>query len=257
MKSFLTKIIENKKIAKDIYKLTFACPPETIKGFKAGQFAHVKIPGRADLLLRRPFSLCSVDQKTDIATIIYQIAGEGTLALSQEKEGVLDVLLPLGNGFPANETYKRILLIGGGIGVAPLRSVIEQQTADFDAVLGYKSEPFAFFTHYFQRNCKNTVITTENGSMGHRGYVTDVIKDMDLKPYDAIYTCGPGPMLYALQFLLKRYSTPVYTSLEERMGCGMGGCAVCVCGIKAQDGLSYKKVCTEGPVFDLRKVDFT
>jgi len=257
MKNFRAKIIKNACIAKGIYELYFQCPKESLRLFKAGQFAHIRIPGANELLLRRPFSICSADPAGGAAAVVYQVAGQGTARLSACTEGELDVLLPLGNGFPTDERYKKILLAGGGIGIAPLKSVTEQAHGRrFDAALGYKAREYAYMMEAFKNACGKTVIASDDGSIGFKGLVTDALHTYKLEGYDAVFACGPVPMLKALQSYFEGKSIPVFASLEERMGCGMGGCAVCVCKLKGKNGFDYKKVCSDGPVFPLSEVIF-
>jgi dihydroorotate dehydrogenase electron transfer subunit len=257
MKNFTAGIIRNKQIARDIYELVFECPEDASALFRPGQFAHIKIPCAGEMILRRPFSISSLDKPKRTATVIYQIAGEGTKRLSQAASDTLDVLMPLGNGFPMEPSMKRILLAGGGCGIAPLRSAVEALPGvRFDAVLGYRSAEHAYLVEFFQNACGKAVVTSDDGSIGLKGFVTGALKSLDISAYDAVFACGPAPMLKALQKALAACKTPAYASLEERMGCGMGGCAVCVCKIKSNDSFGYKKVCTEGPVFRLPEVIF-
>lgn len=258
MKNFQAEIIKNDRIAKGIFSLTYRCPRDALALYKAGQFAHIRIPGAGEMLLRRPFSICGIDRANAAATVIYQSLGGGTARLSQYKTGMLDVLMPLGNGFPRDDRYKKILLIGGGMGIAPLKSVTEEMRGrKYDAVLGFKAKEYAYLVEYMQKTCGKTVITSDDGSIGAKGFVTDALARFEPAAYDAVFTCGPVPMFRALQAYFSGMEIPVFASLEERMGCGMGGCAVCVCKIKSKDGFDYKKVCTEGPVFPLSEVSFT
>jgi dihydroorotate dehydrogenase electron transfer subunit len=253
MKSFLTDVLSLKKINNGIYELLFFCPTEILKTFRPGQFAHIKIPQSDAMLLRRPFSIHGIDQTKNTVSIVYQEVGEGTRRFMEKKSRTLDVLMPLGNGFTMNN-YKKILLVGGGIGIAPLHSVLQQSSACFDALLGYRGKEYVFDVDCFVERCRNVIITSDDGSIGQKGFTTDYLTDIG--QYDAIFACGPRPMLQALQRKLDGRSIPAYASLEERMGCGMGGCAVCVCKIRSETDYTYKKVCTEGPVFDLKEVDF-
>ncbi len=254
MKDNVKSIISNAEIAKEIYELIFTCGKKAVEAFLPGQFAHVKIPDARELLLRRPFSVSCVDREKLRASVIYRIAGEGTKRLSMVKAGNIDIMLPLGNGFPAG--YKKTLLIGGGIGIAPLISAAENYGAQSGAILGFKSKEYAFKAQTFEKTCKKTVILTEDGSMGNKGTVTDALNDFEISEYNAVFSCGPVPMLKAVQNYFKGIKIPVYASLEERMGCGMGGCAVCACKISEDGGFIYKKVCADGPVFELAKAVF-
>jgi dihydroorotate dehydrogenase electron transfer subunit len=183
-------------------------------------------------------------------TMIYRKDGKGTSLLAESGPGeLIDILGPLGNGFPVNEVSvgETALLVGGGIGVPPLYELSNQLVAKgvkVIHVLGFQTAEAVFYEKEFLNNGE-TYVTTVDGSYGRQGFVTDVMKNLE---FDCIYTCGPTPMLKAIE---QGYSDKkVFLSLEERMGCGIGACFACVCK-RADDptGVSYKKVCSDGPVF--------
>ncbi len=245
----LCKINSHQEIAAYIYELTVQ--GELVNQISApGQFLHLRVTDGGDLLLRRPISISSFDKNEKQLTMIYRKEGKGTSMLAKKVPGMfVDILGPLGNGFPVDEVSQgeTALLVGGGIGVPPLYELSKQLSkkgVKVIHVLGFQTESAVFYEKEFLKNGE-TYVTTVDGSYGSKGFVTDVMKDLQ---FDCIYTCGPTPMLKAIE---TNYSDKkVFLSLEERMGCGIGACFACVCK-RADDptGISYKKVCSNGPVF--------
>jgi dihydroorotate dehydrogenase electron transfer subunit len=249
IKKELCKIISQKEIANDIFQLCVEA--NFVNDINApGQFVHIRVAKALDPLLRRPISISSVDKRNSQFTMIYRKEGKGTTLLAEKGPGMLlDILGPLGNGFPVGEVNagETALLVGGGIGVPPLYELSNQLIAKgvkVIHVLGFQTQSAVFYEQEFLKNGE-TYITTVDGSYGKKGFVTDIIKDLD---FDCLYTCGPTPMLKAIE---KEYShKKVFLSLEERMGCGVGACFACVCKTSNELGdVSYKKVCSDGPVF--------
>jgi dihydroorotate dehydrogenase electron transfer subunit len=241
-----------------------------VQGFQPGQFAHVKLPGEA-LLLRRPVSFNHIDAKDGSATLVYQVKGEGTLLMSTlKKGGRLDVLAPLGRGFWKPEGMKKAALVGGGMGVAPLRMLPEAwPDVRFDAYIGFRGGQHAYQVDEFKALTGRLFLCSDDGSLGEKGFVTCLLDGIRTSgDYDAVYACGPAPMLKALQVLLKSMDDPrpkgfcqggfppCQASLEERMGCGIGACLVCNCMVRENGEWHYRRVCRDGPVFDLQEVDF-
>jgi dihydroorotate dehydrogenase electron transfer subunit len=242
----LCKILSHKEIAKDIYELTVAA--ELVNEItEPGQFVHVRVSSSWDTPLRRPISISSYDNEK--FTMIYRKEGRGTKLLAEMGPGmVIDILGPLGNGFPINEVNvgETALLVGGGIGVPPLYELSNQLVAKGVKVihiLGFQTESAVFYEKEFLKNGETYVVTVD-GSYGSKGFVTDVMKTLR---FDCIYTCGPTPMLRAIE--LGYPDQKVFLSLEERMGCGVGACFACVCKTPEGSNTSYKKVCSDGPVF--------
>ncbi|MGG3560100.1 dihydroorotate dehydrogenase electron transfer subunit [Neobacillus rhizosphaerae] len=245
----LCKIVSQEEIAKDIYELVVEA--ELVNEITApGQFVHIRVSNSWDPSLRRPISISSFDKGSSQFTMIYRKEGRGTSLLAEMKPGMdLDILGPLGNGFPIDEVDagETALLVGGGIGVPPLYELSNQLKAkgvNVVHILGFQTESAVFYESEFMKNGETFVVTVD-GSYGRKGFVTDVMKELT---FDSIYTCGPTPMLRAIQ---QNYQDKkLFLSLEERMGCGVGACFACVCK-KADDphGVSYKKVCSDGPVF--------
>ncbi|WP_223588591.1 dihydroorotate dehydrogenase electron transfer subunit [Neobacillus bataviensis] len=245
----LCKIVAQHEIAEDIFELTVkASFTHDIQA--PGQFVHLRVSNSWDPLLRRPISISSYEKSNEEFTMIYRKEGQGTSLLAKMEAGMeVDILGPLGNGFPVEEvsTGDTALLVGGGIGVPPLYELSNQLTAKgvkVIHVLGFQTKSAVFYEKEFMKNGE-TYVATVDGSYGKKGFVTDVIKDLS---FDCIYTCGPTPMLRAIEQAYQ--DKKVFLSLEERMGCGVGACFACVCKSAGDpSGVSYKKVCSDGPVF--------
>ncbi|TDL35098.1 dihydroorotate dehydrogenase electron transfer subunit [Jeotgalibacillus sp. S-D1] len=244
-------IVSHQSIAEDVYELTLQ--GSLVRHMSSpGQFVHVKVTAGSDPLLRRPISICSIDPLLEQFTMLYRVSGGGTKVLSNLVKGSeINVMGPLGSGFPVDELREgeKALLIGGGIGVPPLFELskrLKTKGVKVTHVLGFQQQSAVFYKHEFEQ-LGETYIATADGSEGTKGFVTDVIKDHSFEP-DAYFTCGPTPMLKAVENMLDH--TPGFISMEQRMGCGIGACLACVCHVQGDDtGLLYKKVCSDGPVF--------
>lgn len=244
-------VISHKEIAENIMELTLK--GELVHEMSApGQFVHVKVADGFDPLLRRPISISKINHEDNTFTMIYRAEGKGTQLLAKkQKHELVDVLGPLGNGFPVDGANRgeTALLVGGGIGVPPLYELAHQLTAKgvkVVTVLGFQTASAAFYEQRFAQMGATFVVTVDK-TVGVKGFVTDVIEQECLQ-YDVLYSCGPTPMLRNLE---KNFAGErAYISLEERMGCGIGACFACVCHTKDDPtGISYKKICTDGPVF--------
>lgn len=245
-------VISHKEIATNIFELILR--GELSSEMKEpGQFVHVKVSEGYDPLLRRPISIANINHDNGEFTLIYRKEGRGTSLLAQKREGeTVDVLGPLGHGFPVVEARQgeTALLVGGGIGVPPLFELSQQlvrRGVNVIHVLGFQTKEAVFYEQAFTQ-LGTTYVATVDGSYCYQGFVTDVIENEKFS-FDVVYSCGPTPMLKALQ---ERYSKnkKVFLSLEERMGCGIGACFACVCHTAGDtSGVSYKKVCVDGPVF--------
>lgn len=252
MKKELCQVVSNRCIADSIYELTLSGSSIVEEMNNPGQFVHVKVSNGLDPMLRRPISIASIDKREGTFTIIYRKQGRGTAILSETKPGELvDILGPLGNGFPVWQAVQgeTVILVGGGIGVPPLYELAKQlvnKGVKVISVLGFQTESAVFYESKFAE-FGETYVATIDGSHGTKGFVTDVLNNLNIRG-DILYSCGPTPMLRALE--TAAYAPEVYLSLEERMGCGIGACFACVCHVKDDpEGYSYKKVCSDGPVF--------
>ncbi|MBQ1900614.1 MAG: dihydroorotate dehydrogenase electron transfer subunit [Erysipelotrichaceae bacterium] len=231
---------ENKKIALNTYRMVLK--GDDMKQLKPGQFVNVKLE---PFFLRRPISICDV--KEDELTLIYKAVGEGTKMMSELKEGKLDLLIGLGNGYDLSKSGERPLLIGGGVGVPPLYYLakkLREQGKEVSVILGFNKKDEIFMEKEFIDLGCRVLVTTADGSYETKGFVSDVMDEVE---YSYFYTCGPLPMLKAVN---NRAESEGEFSFEERMGCGFGACMGC--SIKVKDG--YKRVCKEGPVFERKEI---
>lgn len=235
-------IEENIKIAKDVYKMILSGDTQYITA--PGQFINIEIDG---FYLRRPISVCDYDEKT--ITIIYKVVGNGTEKLAKYHKGiVLDILTGLGNGFDINVSGEKPLLIGGGVGCPPMYNLCKKLVKANKkpvVVLGFNSEEDVFYEEEFKNLGAEVHISTADGSYETKGFVTDIIKN--LENYTYYYACGPIPMLKAI------YDSAQGTgelSFEERMGCGFGACMGCSCKTK----YGNKRICKDGPVLKKEEI---
>jgi len=245
------EIIENKKIASNIYKMTIISN-HVAQTANPGQFIHIKIPYDESLLLRRPISINGVNRDQNLVDIVYQVVGKGTKILSHLVTGEkLDILGPLGRGFWIPKGTKKIYIVGGGCGVAPIRFIGERWNhLDIISFLGFRGQSWAYQIDEFEKFSRKVFLSSDDGSIGFKGPIISLLdKQLSIDKPDLIMACGPIPMIKALQKTLIKYDIPCQISLEERMGCGIGGCLVCTCAIGSKNNWNYKKVCTHGPVF--------
>lgn len=235
MQQTIFEIKSNVKIAKDVYKMVLLGDTSDIK--KPGQFVNIKLDG---FFLRRPISVC--DYKENELTLIYKVVGEGTEVMANMTEGQkLDILTGLGNGFDTSLSGDKPVVIGGGVGVPPMFNLAKklvEEGKNVTAVLGFNKEEEIFYKSEFEAIGAKVVITTCDGSVGVKGFVTDALKDID---FTYTYSCGPEPMLKAVY---NSSSVSGQYSFEERMGCGFGACMGCSCKTK----YGNKRICKDGPV---------
>ena len=252
MKEVISTVKEVVRIADNVYSLTVALP-EPVGEVRGGQFLNIST-GDNSRLLKRPFGIVRAEG-CDV-TVCFQVKGEGTQALANARKGdELSVLLPLGNGFILPESAKNIVVIGGGVGIFPLVPVISgNKDKKFYSYIGFRNRGCACLLDEFGKSQKLTIVT-DDGSMGEKdNAVNAYLKDRENVKADMIIACGPPVMLRALKTQLKEkgITTPCLISLEERMGCGIGACLVCVCA--KSDG-SRARVCKDGPVFNIDEVE--
>ena len=234
MKQGLYEIQENTHLTDTVMKMRLKGDTSAITA--PGQFINIKLDG---LYLRRPISVC--DCANGEITIIYKIVGKGTEQMAEMKSGKLDVLTGLGNGYELGVSGDKPLLLGGGVGVPPLYMLAKkliEEGKKVTAILGFNTALEVFCEKEFKALGADVYVTTADGSYGIKGFVTDVIKDLD---YSYFYTCGPEPMLKAVYNSAK---TSGQFSFEERMGCGFGACMGCSCRTISGN----KRICKEGPV---------
>lgn len=236
-KKGIYKVVANAPLTRDVYRMVLEGDTQWI--IRPGQFVNIELDG---LYLRRPISICDWNEKT--ITIIYKVVGSGTEQMSKLSVGKeLDVLTGLGNGFNPDIECNEALLVGGGVGVPPLYRLAKELLAQgkkVSVVLGFNTAAEVFYADEFRQLGAEVYVSTADGSVGVKGFVTDAIRESGVT-FDYFYACGPLPMLKAL---CDNCTQRGELSFEERMGCGFGACMGCSC--KTLTG--NKRICKEGPV---------
>lgn len=246
------KIISQEMLIKDIYSMWIGT--SIAKEAIPGQFISVYTKSEARLL-PRPISICEI--KEDALRIVYRIAGAGTKEFALYKAGdSIDILGPLGNGFPLpDEDNKGAILIGGGIGIPPMLELAKKIKGDKTIVVGYRDENL--FLDKELEKYGRLVIATDDGSVGTKGNVIDAIRQQDVSG-SVIYACGPTPMLRGVKAYAEKKGIEAYISMEERMACGVGACLGCVCNTVSIDDhskVNNVRICKDGPVFKASKIE--
>ena len=261
------RILANEEVAPNYFKMVLKAP-QVAREAKAGQFIHVRVGAGYDPLLRRPLSLHRIDQKRRNIVILYEVAGKGTKILAQKQVGEkLDILGPLGQGFNLPEGMEVAILAAGGIGVAPLLSLAEEiresgklKVENMHVLIGARTKGLVFSENDFRNLDAEVRVATDDGSQGHKGLVTTLLKQLlstvNCQLSTVIYACGPREMLREIATLTINRELPGQLSLENQMGCGVGACQGCV--VKTQNPKpktqNYKRVCKEGPVFEAGEI---
>lgn len=245
-------IKENRRLS-DQYVLLVLNSDGKLPEMLPGQFVEVRVDGASTVFLRRAISIHFIDYLTNELSLLIQVVGEGTKRLAELKAGEnLNLILPLGNSFTipsSNDT--RVLLVGGGVGVAPLLylgSILQKQGFEVNFLLGARSKADLLQLCEFEK-FGNVYTTTEDGSHGEKGYVTQH-SILGGSNFDLIYTCGPTPMMKAVAAYAANSNVECEVSLENTMACGIGACLCCV--TDSTDG--HVCVCTEGPIFNITKL---
>jgi dihydroorotate dehydrogenase electron transfer subunit len=244
--------------------------PEIAKAAKPGQFVHVLCGTTYDPLLRRPLGIHEVDVKTGRFAMLYEVRGRGTSLLAERCIGdKVDILGPLGNGFTLPESGEQdILLVAGGIGVAPLYYLATELHRrggyrSLSVILGARTCDLILCADDFQKLTDDLCIATDDGSQGCCGFVTtplaQYMKEAGADVHPLVFACGPMPMLHAIAATTNQYGLRCQVSTEAKMACGVGACMSCVIKVKtnpnaADDSFKYVRSCKEGPVFNADEV---
>lgn len=308
----MARVLRNEQIGSDVWIMDLYAPKQAAEA-KVGQFCNVRVTGGTAPLLRRPISYAGFDSVNGTITLLYRVVGSGTELMTCLEEGdELDCLGPLGSQF---ELTDNMLLVGGGVGIAPMLCIASklnevENTARYTneedeekiepvpskratVVLGFRNESETFWADLFKNCPVDVYVTTDDGSVGTKGFPTAIMPELitsergegkrSLQPYlvgtktlvdvdgkkvvpaengngsvasigfTSVLTCGPTPMMKGVAKVAEEYAVPCQVSLEERMGCGTGGCLGCGC--HGRGGKRYK-VCKEGPVFPAEEVFF-
>jgi len=237
MKKGLFKIRENQMLTTDVYRMVLEGDTSAITA--PGQFVNIELEG---FYLRRPISVC--DWAEGELTLLYKVVGGGTRHMSTLPRGAtLDLLTGLGNGYNTTKSGETPVLVGGGVGIPPLYGLAKSLLARGvkpSIILGFNRAAEAFYAEEFRALGLDVSITTADGSLGIKGFVTNALQD---RQASYLYTCGPEAMLRALY---ETCSCDGQFSFEERMGCGFGACMGCSC----ETNYGYKRICKEGPVLE-------
>ena len=250
----LCRVISQEMISPDIYSLWIETKQIAAQA-KPGQFVALYSADKSRML-PRPISLCEIGADQKSIRLVYRIAGAGTKEFSALRTAdTIEVMGPLGNGFPMEEAKgKRALLMGGGIGIPPMVETAKQLSGDVTVVCGYRDA--LFLTEELSRYGK-LYVATEDGSAGTKGTVMDAVKEEKIEA-DVIFACGPKPMLRAIRDYALEQDIPCSISMEEKMACGIGACLPCTCQSVNVDDHSHvknKRVCKDGPVFLATEVE--
>ncbi|MFC1554010.1 dihydroorotate dehydrogenase electron transfer subunit [candidate division KSB1 bacterium] len=230
---------------------------EIAESSKPGQFVQIKVSDGHVPLLRRPFSVFTVNKEKGTFSVLFKVFGKGTDYLSKtEADGFLDIIGPLGNSFQPDE-YKKLILVAGGVGMPPLYNLINSiKLSDYEIYFffGASTREELFCFNELDRLDMNLIFTTDDGSAGIKGLITKPLEKFLIKndlENSCILACGPTPMLAAVQDLSVKYRISAQLSTETMMACGIGLCQSCVLPKKGKNGKidGYKLTCIEGPVF--------
>jgi dihydroorotate dehydrogenase electron transfer subunit len=247
----LATVVESEAIAPGHQRLRLLSP-ECARTSRAGQFVHVKVTGGTTPLLRRPISIALTHPPAGEITLLVREAGPGTRHLCSLQPGdQVDLMGPLGQGFPVPPTQSRLLLAAGGIGVAPLLAAAQEALANGNEVMacvGARRKELLVGTEELEELGARVLLATDDGSWGYAGPVTGLVRDeLYAGGYHLLFGCGPVGMLRALQEMARENAVDTYLSLEQYMACGVGACLGCA--VKAAHAEGYLKVCRDGPVF--------
>lgn len=247
-------IVSKKTLAKGVFDIEIYCP-HIAKEARAGQFAQVAAEG---FFLRRPISICDIDKNKGTICLVFEVRGHGTDKLSElNKDCLIDIIAPLGNGFKVLEKGKKAICIGGGIGTPPMVGIAKEYGENATVISGFRNASAVILQEDFKAIGADTILCTDDGSAGIHGFVTDAFKaELNKEKPDIVYACGPMVMLKNITKICEENGIYCQVSLEQRMACGVGACLVCVCRT-VKDGQEFNShVCKDGPVFDSKEVLF-
>jgi len=251
------KLLANTKIAPDHYRITLSAS-RISKEAIPGQFIMAKVGSGTDPLLRRPLSFNLIDREKGTIDILFKVVGKGTGMLSEMGPGMdLDIIGPLGNGFKLDTSKEVAVIVGGGVGIAPMLALANEAKKKIKAVyalIGANNINSVICEDDFRKIGCETIVATDDGTYGNKGLASELLLAVissKLSPINThIYACGPRPMIKALEDISSQFNVPCQVSLEEWMGCGFGACNGCT--VNTKNG--YKKVCSDGPVFDSKEL---
>jgi len=254
------KVEFNKRVATDTFFMGFRCP-EIAASSRPGQFIMLRVRPGVEPLLRRPFSICGIQGK-DLVCILYRVVGLGTAILSEARNGEsMSVMGPLGRDFELPERDKKVLLVAGGIGVAPIIFLAQvMKGRDVEFMTGFTSSSEIIETGQVSDPSIRMSVATDDGTAGYAGTVTDLLKRyLDQNPNRSycLYSCGPLQMLKSVVSTAIDRDIPCQVSMESAMACGLGACQGCAVKAFSREGeIHYHHVCKDGPVFPAHLIDW-
>ena len=257
----LAELVNKEQLNQNIYKFSIKAP-NIVKNAKPGNFIEIRVSEQTEPFLRRPISIYNMDKEKGILEFIFQVKGKGTQILAKKEIGeLIDVVGPLGYGTFKYEKYENIAIIGGGIGIFPLYELAKcakNDNKNVNTYLGFRNKDLVVLEEEFSKVSDKLTITTDDGSYSKKGFAIQFLEE-DIKngKIDAIYACGPLPMLKAVQKLANDKNIKCQISLEEKMACGLGVCLGCAVkkAMSPSDKPEYWHVCKAGPVFDSKEVE--
>lgn len=245
------KILRNEQIGNDVWLMDIEAPQQA-QVAQIGQFCNIAVPNDSSRILRRPISYANFDSQRGTVTFLIRAIGEGTKRIVEANVGdSLEVLGPLGKPFT---TSSYMMLVGGGVGIAPMLAMASHlpEGTQAEVVLGFRNASELFWADLFNDLPVKVHITTDDGSAGTKGFPTTIMpRLLNTERFTSVHTCGPMPMMKGVAKTAAAFDVYCEVSLEERMGCGTGGCLGC--SISSTDGKRYK-VCKDGPVFAATEV---
>ncbi len=252
------ELIKKEKLKEDIYRYTVRSR-EIANSALPGQFLEIQCSDAGEFLLRRPISIADIDKEKGTVNFIFQVKGKGTASLTKKEVGnQIDLLGPLGNGTFRIALYKNVAILGGGIGVFPLLELSKRlyPTSSVYTYLGFRNQESVACETDFQKISHQLLIATDDGSYGKMGFAIEYLKkDASTIPFDAIFACGPLPMLKSIKTFAEEHKIPCQISLEEKMACGIGACLGCAVYMPKEEKSTYGHVCKNGPVFFSEEVN--
>ncbi|HEX9917414.1 MAG TPA: dihydroorotate dehydrogenase electron transfer subunit [candidate division Zixibacteria bacterium] len=262
IKQISSSILRIEEITEKVFKLILSSS-FIAKNGKPGNFIHIKVNETTTPLLRRAFSLHRADPRKGEIEILFKVVGLGTRILSEKRKGeALDLIGPLGNSFSLPFRNQKAMMVAGGMGLAPLWFLLNEllkngniRKGDITFFQGARSKNGILYSKKLSSLGIKHLISTEDGSLGYKGMVTDLlVKEVRIKDKVKIYACGPTGMVSFLSRISRKANLDCEVSLEAHMPCGVGACAGCVMKIENKRIAEYKKVCSDGPIFDAREV---
>ncbi len=247
-------VLDNRQVASDLYVMDFVAPSMAQK-CQPGQFLHIRSNGTYDPLLRRPLSIYDVLADSCIISLLYRVVGRGTALLTGiDIDNKIDIMGPLGKGFTLPDSPESILLVGGGVGAAPLMFLARQLInigCKVTLLLGSATAEQLVPGQRFATLGVKVKTASMDGTDGYHGLITDLLMLEDPSLYKRLYTCGPEAMMAKVSGWAIQNNVPGELSLEEHMACGVGACLGCARQLNPNQN-QYAKICMDGPVFDIK-----